>query len=382
MKSLQNLRVLDLSKMLPGNYCSMLLADHGAEVIKIDLPDRPEPVRFFQPQKEGMSYWHMILNRGKKSITLDYRSKKGREVFWELVKTSDILLEAFRPGQLDKWGIGYDILKEINPQLIYCAISGYGKKNKAAHAAHDLNITGLLGSNYEEGSEPFVGSVQIAGLNGAMHAAFGILTAVNARMLTGKGQYLDVSLMRTAIAMMPVNFSNYRGFKETGIPMMERKRPNYTSYRTKDGKYMMVGSAEFKFWQRLCEILGIVELQDKLNDVAKKEELFDTLGRIFLTKTRSEWEETFKNEDICVTGVYSFLEAAENGCFEKNGMLAEFSDEKLGKYQQLQSPVVFSETPADVSARATYSGENNEGIFSSLGLTKEEMDDLKKNKII
>ena len=382
MRSLQNLRVLDLSKMLPGNYCSMLLADHGAEVIKIDLPDRPEPVRFFQPQKRGMSYWHMILNRGKKSITLDYRSKKGQEVFLELVKTADILLEAFRPGQLDKWGIGYDILKEINPKLIYCAISGYGKKNKVARAAHDLNITGLVGSNYEDGSEPLIGSVQITGLNAAMHASFSILAAVNARTLTGKGQHLDVPLMHTALAMLSVNFGNYVGFKETGIPMMERKRPNYTSYKTKDGKYMTVGSVEFKFWQRLCEILDIVELQDKINDAAKKEELFDTLGRIFLTKTRAEWEEIFKGEDICVTGVYSFVEVAENSCFEKNGMLAEFSDEKLGKYQQLQAPVVFSETPADVSARATYSGENNEEIFFSLGLDKEEIDDLKKNKIV
>ena len=381
MKALQNIKVLDLSKMLPGNYCSMLLADYGAQVIKVELPGREDPVRSFQPQKAGLSYWHIALNRNKKSLSLDYKSPEGKKVFFELVKTADVLLESFRPGQLEKWGLSYEVLKEINPRLIYCSISGYGKTQQVARATHDINVAGLTGSNYEEGKEPFVGPVQMSGLSGAMHAAFGILAAVNARTMTNQGQHVDVSLMRSSLSLLAIDFSNYLGFKETGSPIYPRRMPNYSTYKTKDGKYMTVGAFEAKFWQRLCEILDITELQDKIYDKTKREEIFSLLEKKFAEKTRTQWEEIFAGEDICVTGVYSFLEAAEKGCFVENEMMLELHDEKFGQYKQLAPPIFFSETPADASARATYPGENNKEILFSLGFDEEKIADMEKKGI-
>lgn len=383
MKALQNIRVIDLTKMLPGDYATMMLADYGADVIKVELPGKEDPIRFFSPQKEGLSYSHLALNRNKKCITLDFRKDEGKNILLELIKTADVLIESFRPGFMATNGLSYDAVKQVNKKIVYCSLSGFGHGHEdQGKPAHDLNIVGLTGCNSEGEKEPFIGPVQIAGLTGSMQAAFGILAALNARSMTGEGQHVDVAIMRSLLSLLPLDFSNYRGCEEQGTLPYPRRTPNYSTYRTKDGKYFTAGTFETKFWRRLCSLLQIEDKAAELFDETKKEALFETVAHAFAQKTRAEWEEIFKAEDICVTGVYSFNEAAERDCFAENDMLLTLKDEKLGEMQHLAPPVFLSATPAALSSRAAYPGEHNKQIFSELGLSEIELEKLSQKGLI
>ncbi|MDR3349605.1 MAG: CoA transferase [Acidaminococcales bacterium] len=382
--ALKNIKVLDLTKLLPGNYCGMLLADYGAEVIKVERPDAPDPLRFFQPLKAGLSYWHLTLNRGKKSLCLDFKREEGRRIFLSLARQADILLESSRPGSMARIGLDYGALREVNPRLIYCSLSGYGQTGKfSARAAHDINALGLAGINHQEGGgDPFIYNVQLAGLSAALEAAFAVLAAVCARALTGRGQAVDISLMRSALSLLPVNFANYMGEKDTGVPMYPRRAPNYCTYRTGDGGHFTVAAMEMKFWRRFCELLEVPELEKDIADVNAHPALFRRIGDIFAQKARAEWEEIFAGEDICVTPVYSLREMMEKGVLAENGMLLNLADKQLGGYRQLNCPAVLSETPGIPGARARHLGEDNCAVLESLGFSGDEIARLREKGTI
>lgn len=384
MKALNEIKVLDLSKMLPGNYCSMLLADYGAQVIKVEQPQRIDPVRYFQPQKNGLSYWHMALNRNKRSLTLDYLSPEGKEIFLELVKTADVLLHSSRPVFMKKHGLSWEELEKVNPRLVYAALTGFGSSAaNSEKAAHDINILGLCGANISPRlPEPSLGSIQVSGLSGAMHGSFAILAALLARGHTGKGQYVDISMMRSTLSLLTVDFSNISGFKDTGTPIHPRQSPNYTFYKTKDSKYMTVGTFEEKFWNRMCDILYLPEAKEKIKDPSCRDELFEFLNNAFSKKTRDEWVAIFDNENICVTGVYELSEAMQNGIFAENDMLTVLDDEHTGKTEYIAPPVGLSDTPAVIECRAPFLGEHNDPILSGLGIKSEKILELKEKGII
>ena len=383
-RALQDLKVIDLSKLLPGNYCSMLLADYGAEVIKVERPQAPDPLRFFQPQKAGLSYWHLTLNRGKKSLCLDFKKEEGRLAFLSLVRQADVLLESSRPGAMAKIGLDYPSLREVNQRLIYCSLSGYGQTGKnSGRAAHDLNALGLSGISCQgDGSEPSVYSVQIAGLSAAFQAAFAVLAAVCARSLTGRGQSVDISIMRSALSLLPVSFANYLGEMETGLPMYPRRTPNYCAYRTRDGGYFTVAAMETKFWRRFCELLNVPEIQGDLDDFNAHPALFERIGGIFAQKTRQEWENIFLGEDICVTPVYTLREMMAKGILAENGMLLHLTDERLGDCRQLNCPAFLSETPGAPGARARYLGEDNRALLEKFGFSAGQITRLSEKGII
>ena len=382
MKALKGIKVLDLSKLLPGNYCSMLLADYGAEVIKVEQPQKPDPVRSFLPQKNGISYWHMSLNRNKKSLSLDYLSPEGKEIFFKLVENADVLLHSYRPGYMEQNGLSYDELKKINPGLVYASITGFGNHSEnSGKAAHDINILGLCGANISKRiPEPALGSIQIAGLSGAMHGAFAILAAIYAKTHTGQGQYVDISMMRSTLSLLAVDFSNISGFNDTGTPVHPRQSPNYTFYRTKDGRYMTVGTFEKKFWDKMCDILNIPEAKEKIKNPGCRKELFTLLNSKFRQKTRAEWEEIFAAENICISGVYDLPEAMQKGIFEENEMLTVFDDGK-GANKYIAPPVELSGTPAKIGSGAPSLGEHNEQILCQAGLANEELCRLKAKGI-
>jgi crotonobetainyl-CoA:carnitine CoA-transferase CaiB-like acyl-CoA transferase len=215
-----------------------------------------------------------------------------------------------------------------------------------------------------------------------MQAAFAVLAAVCARDVTGLGQYVDISIMRSALSLLPVSFANYLGEMETGLPMHPRRTPNYCTYRTRDGGYFTVAAMETKFWRRLCELLGVPEIQGDLADLSAHPALFERIGGIFAQKTREEWEGIFAGEDICVTPVYALREMMEKGVLAENGMLLHLSDERLGGYRQLNCPAFFSETPGAPGARARYLGEDNSALLEKLGFSKREIERLKEKGII
>lgn len=311
MRVLEKIKVIDLSRWLPGQYCGMVLGDFGAEVIKIDDIDG-DATRSFVPQKEsGMSYWHLALNRNKRGLALDLRTEEGRDILRKLLATADVLIEGFRPGFLDKIGFSYDSVSRSNPGLIYCSITGFGRTGGARHKpAHDLNVVGLAGiAALDDAGSACVADIQVSAVGASMNAVSGILLALLARERTGRGQRIDVSLYNTALGMQATAAASLWGCSETGDEPFGRVVHYYNLYRTKDGKYLTVGTLEPKFWQELCRLLDREDLTGRQFDFAHGRELQAELAGAFLAKTRQEWLDLIGGREFCVTPVCSLEEA-------------------------------------------------------------------------
>ncbi len=383
MKALEGIKVIDLSKWLPGQYCGMMLGDFGAEVIKID-DIAGDNTRQFIPQKEkDMSYWHLALNRNKKGIAIDLRTEAGKDILRKLMLTADVVLEGFRPGFMAKLGLDYATISKENPRLVYCSITGFGQTGKYKHKpAHDLNIVGLAGiTALDDVGSACVADIQVSALGGSMNAVSGILLALFARERTGQGQYVDVSLYNTALSMEATAVSSLWGCQETGADPFGRIAHYYNIYKTKDGKYLTVGTIEPKFWQELCRLIGRDDLGNRQFDFAHGEELGQALAEVFLLKTQQEWLALIDDRDFCVTPVCSLAEALNSELTSESGMIG-VRDEDIGEIKYLQPAIKLSATPGAIDRRAPRLGEHREEILKSLGYTAEEITRLKENHVI
>ena len=383
MKALEGIKVIDLSKWLPGQYCGMVLGDFGADVIKID-DIAGDSTRQFIPQKEkDMSYWHLALNRNKKGMAIDLRTEAGKGILRKLMLTADVVLEGFRPGFLAKLGLDYATISKENPRLVYCSITGFGQTGKYKHKpAHDLNIVGLAGiTSLDDVGSACVADIQVSALGGSMNAVSGILLALFARERTGRGQYVDVSLYNTALSMEATAVSSLWGCQETGTEPFGRIAHYYNIYKTKDGKYLTVGTIEPKFWQEMCQLIGRDELFARQFDFAHGEELGQVLAEVFLLKTQAEWLTLINGRDFCVTPVCSLSEALASELTAESAMLT-IRNEDLGAVKYLQPAIRLSDTPGSIARRAPRLGEHREEILSGLGYTAEEISKLKNDHII
>ena len=383
MKALEGIKVVDLSKWLPGQYCGMVLGDFGADVIKID-DIAGDSTRQFIPQKEkDMSYWHLALNRNKKGIAIDLRTEAGKDILRKLMLTADVVLEGFRPGFMAKLGLDYATISKENSRLVYCSITGFGQIGKYKHKpAHDLNIVGLAGMNsLDDVGNACVVDIQVSALGGSMNAVSGILLALFARERTGKGQYVDVSLYNTALSMEATAVSSLWGCQETGAEPFGRIAHYYNIYKTKDGKYLTVGTIEPKFWQELCRLIGREDLANRQLDFAHGEELGQALAEIFLLKTQQEWLTLINERDFCVTPVCSLAEALNSELTSESGMVAA-RNEDIGVVKYLQPAIKLSATPGAIERRAPRLGEHREEILHSLGYAAEEIARLKEEHVI
>lgn len=383
MKALEGIKVIDLSKWLPGQYCGMLLGDFGAEVIKID-DIAGDNTRQFIPQKEkDMSYWHLALNRNKKGMAIDLRTEDGKQILRKLMLTADVVLEGFRPGFMAKLGLSYETIGKENPQLIYCSITGFGQTGKYKHKpAHDLNIVGLAGiTSLDDLGSACVSAVQVSALGGSMNAFSGILLALLAREKSGIGQYIDISLYNSALSMEATAVSSLWGCRETGAEPFGRVAHYYNIYKTKDAKYLTVGTIEPKFWRELCSLIDRDDLADKQFDFAHGEELQEALAKVFLLKTQQEWLALINERDFCVTPVCSLDEALNSELTLESGMIG-VRDEDLGEVRYLQPAIKLSATPGAIDLRAPRLGEHREEILSSLGYTLDEINKLKAAHVI
>ena len=383
MKALEGIKVIDLSKWLPGQYCGMVLGDFGADVIKID-DIAGDSTRQFIPQKEqDMSYWHLALNRNKKGIAIDLRTEAGKDILRKLMLTADVVLEGFRPGFMAKLGLDYATISKENPRLVYCSITGFGQTGKYKHKpAHDLNIVGLAGINsLDDVGNACVVDIQVSALGGSMNAVSGILLALFARERTGQGQYVDVSLYNTALSMEATAVSSLWGCQETGAEPFGRIAHYYNIYKTKDGKYLTVGTIEPKFWQELCRLIGRDDLGNRQFDFAHGEELGQALAEVFLLKTQQEWLALIDDRDFCVTPVCSLAEALNSELTSESGMIG-VRDEDIGEIKYLQPAIKLSATPGAIDRRAPRLGEHREEILNSLGYTVEEITRLKEGHVI
>ena len=379
MRALEGIRILDLSRLLPGPYCTMLLADFGAEVIKIEEPGRGDYARSFPPFLKDFGYWHLQLNRNKKSIVLDLKSEEGRENFLALVRTADVVVESFRPGVLEKLGIDYAAAKAVNPRIIYCSLTGYGKKGPLAQQAdHDIgyvSLAGITAMSGEAGGRPAIPGVLMADMNASMAAGMAIMIALHHAQRTGEGQEIDISLYNVAMTLMPGAASLYFGsgfVAERGNNWLTGKNPNYNIYATKDGRYLSVGCLEKKFWTNLCQVLKRTDLIDKIDDEKNYSYLQEELSNEFAKRTLKEWQELLAGKDTCVTPVLDFAEAVASEQTKANEMVLDVHDKELGDYRQLGFAMKLSKTPACLRKRAPRLGEDTAELLCELRENKEK----------
>ena len=370
MLALEGIRILDLSRLLPGPFCTMLLADFGAEVIKIEEPGKGDYSRSFPPFLKDFGYWHLQLNRNKKSVVLDLKTEQGKEQFLELVKTADVVVESYRPGVLQRLGVDYEAASKVNPKIVYCSLSGYGSKGPLVKQAdHDIGYVSLAGITAMSGvkdGQPAIPGVLMADMNAAMAAGMGIMIALRHAQATGQGQAIDINLYNMAMSLMPGAASLYFGsgfVAQRGNNWLTGQNPNYNIYATKDGRYVSVGCLEKKFWTNLCRALEREDMIDLIDDAANFPYLQEQLAECFRQRTMREWEEYLFGKDTCVTPVLNFDEACAAPQTLANEMVLEVEDPELGRYKLLGNPVKLSRTPASIRKRAPRLGEDNEEIL-------------------
>lgn len=376
MQALEGIKIIDFSKWLPGQYCGMVLGDFGADVIKVE-DVKGDVTRGFTPAKEpGMSYWHLMLNRNKRGITVNLKTPAGREVLLRLLKEADVFLEGFRPGYLKMLGLDYESVSKINPRLIYCSITGFGPEGKYKHMpSHDLNVIGLAGvAAPEDGTDISVPSVQVAALGGSLNAISGILMALYARERTGKGQLVNVDLYSSAINAEITAISSVIGCRETGMPSFGRTASHYYSvYKTKDGRYLSIGTIEPKFWQKMCRLIDLPELESRQFDFVHSAEIKAKLAAAFAGKTQAEWLELIGKDEFCVTPIRTLQEALDSSLTTEQSQMLVTKKEDFGNYTYVKSAAKLSDTPGTIRKRAPYLGEHTQEVLESAGYTKEEI---------
>ena len=401
MLALEGLRILDLSMLVPGAFCTMLLGDLGAEVLKVEAPGVAElrgSLGALPGEENRKAAAYYALDRNKKSIVVNLKSAAGREIFYRLSRQADVIVEGFRPGVAKRLGIDYETISKLNPKLIYCSLSGYGQDGPYhAFPGHDINyismagILGLIGSN--EGL-PVIPLNLVADFAGAaLYGALSISIALVARNKTGKGQYLDMAYIDGAVSLMTW-FSGYffeGSVLKRGESWLHGAYPYYGIYETKDGKYITIGCLEPHFWENLCRFLGKEEyipyhfaLEHTFHkpEDAKWDEIRSSLQQIFLTKTRDEWFELLIRNDVPAGKVYTPDEVFSDPQVLHRQMVIEVEHPTLGKIKQVGIAPKFSGTPGKVRSLSPLPGEHTDEILRGLGYKREEIENLRQESVV
>jgi alpha-methylacyl-CoA racemase len=384
-KPLSGIRVLDLTRLLPGPVATLHLADMGADVVKIEDTGAGDYAREMGPLHEGTSVFFRLANRNKRGMRLELKNPKGREVFLRLAKKADVVVEGFRPGVMARLGLGYDALAAVNPRLVYCSITGYGQDGPYAdRAGHDINYIGYAGVGDQIGTAdaPIVPNFQIADLlGGALTPVMGILAALIDARSSGRGRHVDVAMTDAvfAHAIFPLLGFLERGKTPgRGTSMLDGGLPCYNVYRTRDGRWMAVGALERKFWETLCDILGCPELKGK--HIVYGEEarpVKERLAAAFASRTQYEWSEVFARADCCVSPILTVDEALENEQLRARGMAIV----KEG-LTQLAPPVKFSEFEFAIARAAPGRGEHTDEVLREAGFRDPEIAALRGDGVI
>ncbi|MCL6691598.1 CoA transferase [Pseudomonas sp. R3.Fl] len=383
---LASLKVLDFSTLLPGPFASLLLADMGAQVLRVESPTRMDLVRVLPPHDDGVSASHAYLNRNKRSIALDLKRPEAVEVVKQLVREYDIVLEQFRPGVMDKLGVGYEALKAINPKLIYVSITGYGQtgpyRDRAGHDINYLALAGVASYTGRKDTGPLPLGVQLADIaGGSLHGVMGLLAAVIHRQQTGEGQQVDVSMTDCAFSL---NGMAGAGYLACGVePGMEAQALNggsfYDYYRTRDGRWFSVGSLEPQFMQQFCTAIGRPELAARgLSPKAEDQRLLKREIAIeFERRDFADWCERFAAVDACVEPMLPLSEAVEHPQIQARGLVTEVPRGDGRSQRQMACPIRFSAglpAPKHIGVAA---GAHSAEVLAELGYSDEQVAALK-----
>lgn len=389
MKStFEAIRILDLTRYFPGGYSTQIYADLGAEVIKVEEMSTGDLCRLDLPKMQGFSYYFTALNRNKKSLALNLKSEQGQQIFKRLAEEADVIIENFRPGVTQRLNIDYPAIKEFNPKIIYCSLSGYGQGNPdSLKATHDINFlasSGFLGLKDTGSPLP---PVFFADMAGSMFAALGISLALLNRNTTGEGQYLDVSLFSSFQSWLTLVYSRFH-FQENQVKPESFEFAGdalcYNLYKTKDNRFMSIGMVEPKFWQEFCKLTGAEDLIPKQFMLRQNDpEAWEKICNIFAGKTQQEWIEWLQDKDLCMSPVKNLEEAIQDNLVEKRGIIDYVNYPEIGQTLQTGFPLKFSglSTSLQETTSPPALGRHTEEILQQIGFNPHDIKALIKSGI-
>ncbi|MFA7555690.1 MAG: CaiB/BaiF CoA-transferase family protein [Spongiibacteraceae bacterium] len=388
---LEGLKVLDFSVLLPGPFGTQILADLGAEVLRVEAPGRGDMMRDLEPKAGTSSAAHASINRNKRSLTLDLKKPAALDIVHQLVADYDIVVEQFRPGVMTRLGLGYDALAKINPRLIYCSITGYGQtgryKDRAGHDINYLALSGLASFSGRQDTGPVLSGTQIADVaGGSLHGVMGIMAAVIERYRTGKGQHVDVSMSDAALSLTAI--CGAEALASGVAPGFGSEMLNggsfYDYYQTADGRYLSIGSLEPKFFTALFAVLGKPEWSQRMADqsVEAQQALKSDLQQLIGQKDFQHWSDTFAGLDACVEPVLDMNEVSESAHFNDRNMFVDVPCNTGETLRQIASPVKFSNSEARYDFAGVALGYHTDEVLTECGLSSEAITDLRNDGVI
>ncbi len=387
---LEGIRILDLSRLLPGPFATQILADFGADVIKIEDPRSGDGFRTAEPCVCGTSTRHVTLNRNKRCLALNLKSPTGREIFLRLARDAQALLEQFRPGVMARLGLDYEAVRAVNPRIVYCSLSGFGQsapyRDLAAHDPNYLALAGILSLIGRRDGPPALSGLQIADINAALLTALGILIAVRRVEREGAGDYLDLSLFDSVIGTAVTAAATYFGTGRAPRRGDERhtgKYPMADIYETADGGHVSLAAIEPHFWANLCRAFGHEEwIPHQYAEGAEADEIRAALRAIFRTRTRDEWFLLLKDKDVCIAPVLSLQEALESAQTKAREMVLQHTHPEIGAATVLANPIKLRDGAARIRFPAARLGEHSEEILAELGYDESARARLRAEGVI
>jgi alpha-methylacyl-CoA racemase len=384
MRPLEGIRVLDLSRLLPGPFATLVLADLGATVDKVEDPDLGDYTRVASPQANGSSVAFRALNRGKRSLVLNLKAEGGTETFRRLARSYDVVFDQFRPGVMDRLGVGHQTLLADNPKLVICALTGYGQtgplRDKAGHDLNYLGRAGLLGLMGPTDRPPQLPSFQLADIGGGMWSVIAILAALRERDRTGTGAVLDIAMSDSVVPFATIALSRLFGgeIPERGGEYLTGGIAAYNTYATKDGEAVSLGALEPKFLQKFCAGAGIAFDPMAIIPGAHQAEMKERYAAVFASKTRAEWQAFGEQHDCCLESVLRPDELLKDPQLTARGLFVESESGGAG-FHQYRTPV----TPGDlVPLPAPKSGEHTAKVLEEAGFSIDEIEALRARRIV
>ena len=394
MRPLEGIRVLDLTRVLSGPYCTMLLGDLGAEVVKVERPGEGDDTRAFAPPFQGdQAAYFLSINRNKKSITLDMKSERGKEILWQLVDLSDVLVENFRPGAMERLGFGYEVVRARRPAMVYCSISGFGdtgpQKDRPGYDVIVQGEAGIMDLTGPRGGPPHKVGTSIADLVSGLTAAQGILAALYAAKIDGRGQRVNVSMYEAVAALLTFNASIY--FATGNSP---RRRGNehativpYETFEASDG-WINLGVANDDLWRRFCAVAGTAELLDDRFAIApdrvrNRDVLVPLVKAVIKQRSRSDWLKQLDDSGVPCGAIRTVAEVCDGEVLQARGMIAEMPHLSAGNVKGIKSAVHLSETTLDTYNAPPRLGEHTHEVLTGLlGYTTEDVHGLARNGVV
>ncbi len=392
MQPLDGIKILDLSRLAPGPFCSMMLGDMGADVLLVEAPagGKLAPAIVGRGGDFEKAAAYNSLNRNKRSIVLNLREPDAREIFYKLADTADVVLEGFRPGVVKRLGVDYDTLKERNPRIVYCSLSGYGQTGPYSQlVGHDINyisVGGALGMIGWPDAPPAIPMNVIADFaGGGMHAAYGILAALLARERSGRGQYVDIAMsdgVLYLLASLTGGVLMGGSSPGRGSTLLNGAVPHYNVYQCSDGGWISIGSLEPHFFVNLCKVMEREDFVPHQYDASKREEIQLHFKKQFLTKPRDEWFEVLKQTDICAAPVYSLAEALNDPHNRARNMVVDVDHPTFGKIPHVGVGTKLSDTPGSVRSTGPSAGQHTDDVLSTLGFDAASIASLREREVV